>query len=138
VSVIDLFPTILAAASVVPPVSDGLPLGPEGIAVPNPERSSVLMEEHDTLFHPLRASMRIAPNLYGIQRLASRRVVWPEGQTCERRRGDGWEPTRCPADGPELYERMRRLLGTGELLRGDAGKSLSAQDQQALEALGYL
>lgn len=135
VSVTDLFPTLLAAADLHGPPGDGRLLTPEGLS--GEARPYVLFEEHQSLIHPLRDSMKIAPSVYGVQRLSSHRVVWEGGQSCLERRADGWASAPCPEDGAEVLARLEALLGTPVTVE-EGDRPLSEEDRKALEALGYL
>jgi len=140
VTVADLFPTLLEAAGIEPPASDGLSLPREGERDGSADagRSFVWLEEHESLVHPLPPGLRIARHVYGIQGLRNRRVVWPQGQDCARREEHGWRPEPCRGEVEAVLGRIQRLLGPPDTERSDQGRGMSEEDREALEALGYL
>ncbi len=132
VSLVDLFPTILAAAGVEPPPSDGRSLrGSED------RRSFVLLEEHEFLVHPLPKYMKIASHLFGVQRPGFRQLVWDEGERCARRRAGAWQDVTCAAERQRVLESIRAELGAGAE-GAEAEGEMSEEVRQSLEALGYL
>lgn len=139
VSVTDLFPTLLAAAGVDAPPSDGHRLDPEARR-PAGDRRRVLFEEHASRIHPLaREHLRIASHLWGFQTLDRRAVVWEEGGECGRRTADGpWRPEPCPHDGTRILEALRDLLGEPAAGAEDEAGELNEEQRSDLEALGYL
>lgn len=136
VSVTDVFPTLLEAAGIEPPPSDGSPLPRAG--EPGSDRSFVFVEEHESIVHPLPPDLRIAAHVYGIQGLRTRRVVWPQGQECARRDGEGWRAEPCRGEAQETLARIQQVLGKPQTESSDQGRGMSEQDREALEALGYL
>lgn len=139
VSVTDLFPTLLAAAGVDAPPSDGRRLDP-GSRRPAGDRRRVLFEEHAARVHPIaREHLRIASHLWGFQAVDRRAVVWEGGAECRRRTADGpWRSEPCPRGGTRLLETLRDLLGESPAgAEGEAGE-LSEEQRSNLEALGYL
>jgi len=136
VSVTDVFPTLLEAAGIEPPPSDGSPLPRAG--EPGSGRSFVFVEEHESIVHPLPPDLRIAGHVYGIQGLRTRRVVWPQGQECARRDEGEWRAEPCRGDAQETLARIQRVLGKPQTESSDQGRGMSEQDREALEALGYL
>lgn len=135
VSVVDLFPTLLAAAGVEAPASDGRRLTPQGPELAEP-RPHVLLEEHESLSHPLPPGQKVASHLYGVQTLRTQHSVWPGGEQCFERRRGPWRSTECPAGGGNLFASLQVLLATGTT--GEAGAALSEEDVTALRALGYI
>ncbi len=135
-SIVDVFPTILATAGITPPPSDGFILGPTSI----PERGEldvVVIEEHESLVHPLRGPMRIAPHLVGFQSRDFRHVWWRDGEHCANYLDRAWVDTTCPQDDPRRSQIEQRLDSpVAEVAAG--AEPLSAADRQRLEALGYL
>lgn len=140
VTVADLFPTLLEAAGLEPPASDGLSLPREGVreGSAGAGRSFVWLEEHESLVHPLPSGLRLARHVYGIQGLRNRRVVWPQGQDCARREDGGWRPEPCRGEVEAVLDRIRQVLGPPATERSDQGRGMSEEDREALEALGYL
>ena len=136
VSVMDVFPTLLEAAGLEPPASDGSPL--PRVGEPGPDRSLVFFEEHESIVHPLPPDLRIAGHVYGIQGWRTRRVVWPQGQDCARREEEGWRAEPCRGDARETLARIQQVLGKPQTESSDQGRGMSEQDREALEALGYL
>lgn len=136
VAVTDVFPTLLQAAGLEPPPSDGSPLPRAG--EPGPDRSFVFLEEHESIVHPLPSDLRIAAHVYGIQGLRTRRVVWPQGQECARREAGEWRPEPCRGEARETLARIQQVLGKPQTESSDQGRGMSEQDRRALEALGYL
>ena len=136
VSVADLFPTLLAAAGVAPPPGlDGRPLGAAG------DRGRVFFEEHRSRVHLLpNAHLRLGYDVYGVESLAARRVLWEGGQQCARRaEGDlGWRSVPCgEGDAGAALEALHKRLGRPA--SGDySADELSDEDRAALTALGYL
>ena len=121
VSLVDLFPTLLAAAGVEAPASDGRSLGGAGS---EDRRSFVLLEEHEFLVHPLPKYMKIAKHLFGVQRPGFRQLVWDADQECARRRDGVWQAVPCAADRQRVLESIRgrargRSAGGGD--RGGGG-----------------
>ncbi len=136
VSLVDLFPTILAAGGVEPPATDGRSLGRGS----ENRRSFVLLEEHEFLVHPLPEYMKIANHLFGVQRPSFRQLVWDDGERCARRRDGSWRDVPCAAEGRRVLESIRSELGTGHRAAGAEAPegAMSDEVRQSLEALGYL
>lgn len=139
VSLVDLFPTILAAAGVEAPASDGRPLVRGGDEAP---RSFVLLEEHEFLIHPLPAFMKVSQHLFGVQRPDYRQLVWDQGEDCARRRDGAWSKTPCAADRQRILDSIQAELGEAPAETGPDGPSsdetLSDELRESLKALGYL
>ncbi len=138
VSQVDLFATVLKAATIEGPSRDGLPLGDGSEAVLQ-QRREVFMEEHESRIHPLFANMMLARHMYGIQELDRREVVWDGGSKCESRVGDGWVLGPCGANWSERLEWLQTLAEL-PLDRGVSEQSgtLSDEERERLEALGYV
>ena len=136
-SLVDLFPTVLRAAGIEPPPSDGkeLFLDPSG-ASSEDGHSFVFFEEHRSVVHPLPKYVTIAEHLYGIQRPDFRQVVWEVAQDCERRGAAGWETVDCQAEVEEVLAAVRAELG--ERKAQDGGAALSDEVTESLKALGYI
>jgi hypothetical protein len=143
VSQVDLFPTLLAAAGLQPPASDGLALPAPGDP-PLAPRTRVYAEEH--LLPGVHAlpweAMRVAPRLYGVLAPNRRHVLWAGGQECARRTASGWSAAACPLDAPLALGAVLRELGPpGGARESVAPESAAPLDEAArreLRALGYL
>ncbi|HMB55369.1 MAG TPA: sulfatase [Thermoanaerobaculia bacterium] len=135
VSGVDLFPTLLAAAGVEPPASDGLPLSGDG---DGDGHGRVYYEEHSNRFHALQIPRyRIAHHLWGLESASRRRVVWEAGESCAERTAAGWRAAECSGDRERVLAALRDLLGAPT---GDAAVAgeLAEEDRAMLKALGYL
>lgn len=133
-SVVDLFPTILSAASLPVPPGEGLSLSP-GMESALRARTRVLMEEHERPFHPLPGPMRLGRDLYGAQELDTRAIVVDGSLSCFTPPPSGVR-TDCGSKRDALMSEVARLQGTQP-----PGSSLPAPDEEqlrALRALGYL
>lgn len=137
VSNVDLFPTLLRAAGITPPPSDG-----RGLLGEPERRPWVLAEEHEFLVHPLPAFQKIAPHLYGLQRTGHRHLVWDGGEECGELRGevrDGrWVGVPCEVPGAEVLSALEDALGG---LGSSDGTPVGEPDgalAESLEALGYM
>ncbi len=135
-SIVDVFPTILEAAGVPAPPSDGHALGPSGIPGGG-SRELVIMEEHESIVHPLRGPMRLAPHLVGFQSADFRHVWWPEGESCSRVVDGAWVDDDCPRDSERRAAIEQMLASPAEEIAPGA-EPLSEEDRKRLEALGYL
>lgn len=134
VSVVDLYPTILAAAGVDVPPREGFDLAGK------PRRSVALFEEHASLVHPLaNRHLYLADHLWGLRQPRRRRVLWEDGERCAERTAAGaWNPVPCAHDrGRILAAILQRLGGPDREAAAMAGE-VSEGDREALEALGYL
>lgn len=137
-SLVDLYPTLLTAAGVVPPPSDGRGLAAGGGMAGGDARTRQFFEEHESRIHPLTfRRLRIAAELYGVASPRQRSVVWPGGASCAQRDGGGWRSRPCREDGAELLDRLRRLTGGGGGSAAAAGE-VSDEERAHLRALGYL
>ena len=126
VSIVDLFPTVLAAAGVPAPASDGLPL-PTRDAHGTSARDIVFSEEHAMGIHKLFGRLLVADDLYGIERRTQREVVWDDGRDCFALTGSGWRAGSCGPESPMVLveEQLhpppapRRAAGARPRRRGD-------------------
>lgn len=142
VSLVDLYPTVLAAAGLEPPAPvDGRLLtadGPEGSP-----RPYLFFEEHEHRVHPLDGRMKIASHLYGVQKPSFRQVAWEAGGECARLENgpdgrESWRRIPCPEGGDVVLEQIEAVLGPRIGGRpADAGV-VSDDMRKSLEALGYL
>ena len=140
VSVVDLFPTLLAAAGIEPPPGDGvlLPRGDGGGAAGR--RRHVFAEEHVSRVHPLpNRFLFVAPDLYAIQGRGVRQVLWEGGRECARAGADGpWRPAPCRGDGERILAALVRRLGRLPAVEARDAGELDDALRGELEALGYL
>ncbi len=136
-SLVDLYPTILAAAGVEPPPSDGL-------RVPGPASGAtkthpyLLLEEHSSLVHPLPKNMRLARHLFGVQRQGFRQLVWEEEQSCARRNGTPrgpWLGVACETDAAGVLAAIEERLGRRPQTDGE---EVLDDLKDMLRNLGYL
>ena len=134
VSIVDVYPTILKTLGLPSPPGDGRALRPDGVLG---ERDYVVMEEHESLVHPLRGPMKVAAHLYGLQEPDFRHVWWEGGAQCARWADNAWLPADCPED-DERRAALELALASPreELIEG--AEPLSEDDRAKLEALGYL
>lgn len=145
VSLVDLFPTVLAAAGIEPPASDGRNLAP-GAGDGRDRRTFVLLEEHEFLVHPLPKNMKVAHHLFGVQRPGFRQLVWKDGAECARLRDGEWQETDCSAERERVLRSIQAELRVEDRTPEDGqtpdGRTpdgpLSDEMRQSLEALGYL
>ncbi|MCP4655540.1 MAG: sulfatase [bacterium] len=135
VSLVDLFPTILAATGIDPPPNDGRALGPD--AKESDPRSWVLLEEHASIVHPVPQRLWIAQHVYGVQRLGFRQLLGEGYQDCARRNGEQWDNVTCTSDLHAALEAVTTELGT--MPRPDTVEGPVLDEvREALEALGYM
>ena len=141
VSVVDLFPTLLAAAGIEPPPSDGLhlPRGDDDGSAAR-RRRHVFAEEHVSRVHPLpNPHLFVAPDLYAIQGRRARQVLWEGGRECARTGPDGaWRPAPCAGDGERILRALVRRLGRLPAAEARGAGELDETLRAELEALGYL
>ena len=136
VSTLDLFPTVLEAAGIRPPASDGLSLVPED--EPRLQsRSAVFSEEHEMGMHTPVGRLRIDRHVYGVESLLRRSVAWSAGEECFERWNSAWRSATCTAPGATM-RLVEATLGGPGLLDGGAGVSLSPSDMEKLKAIGYV
>lgn len=138
VSLVDLYPTIAAAAGFEVPASDGVEFRLASVDRLK-AREAVLMEEHKSRFHQLPGPFRIADHLFGLQSLDRREVFFPGFIECQRRLDEQWTDTPCSATWRERIDQlapaMRATLDT------EAAASVADLDEaeaERLRALGYL
>ena len=134
VSVVDLFPTVLAAAGVDVPESEGFDLAAE------PRRSVALLEEHAGRVHALsNEHMFLADHLWGLRQPRRRRVLWDGGERCARLAAGGvWTQVPCTPGGERILAAIQQRLGTPDQESARMAGALSQKDREALAALGYL
>ncbi|MFV2072400.1 MAG: sulfatase [Thermoanaerobaculales bacterium] len=138
VSQVDLFATLVGAVDSNPSPMDGISLRPAHLDA-LAQRDTVFMEEHEMRIHPLFTVMKIAPNVYGIQQLLFRQIVWKGNTSCSRLTADGWRQEACTVG---WQERMAELEVVAALpIEGDleiVQEGLTDDLRRRLEALGYL
>ncbi len=134
VSLVDLYPTILEAAGLTPPASDGRSLGLDR----TPAHPFVFLEEHESLVHPLIGHMRIAGHLFGVQKAHFRQVVWAEDQQCQRREGGLWAGVPCQTERGVVLDQIQEALDPPEASDAPQTEWMSPEMKRRLEALGYL
>ncbi len=134
VSGVDLFPTVLAAAGLDPPPTEGFDLAGR------PRRSLALFEEHGGRVHGLvNRHLYLADHLWGMRQARLRRVFWQGGEKCAQLAdGGAWNPVACPPGGDRILAAIQKRLGAPEEGAAAATGSLSEKDREALKALGYL
>jgi arylsulfatase A-like enzyme len=139
VSVADLFPTLLAAAGLEPPPSDGQPL-PRAGQDAGRGRAYVLSEEHESIVHPRPvAGFGLAPHLLGVQSRAFRQVVWDRGASCSTGGPGAWSPAACVASWQQVVAGLGVPLVSDALaVRRPGADELSPEQRAQLTALGYL
>ncbi len=136
VSVVDLYPTVLEAAGIRPPASDGISLVPQN----EPRLQSrpvVFSEEHEMGMHTPIGRLRIDRHVYGVESVARRSFAWSAGEECFERWNSAWRAATCTAPGATM-RLVEATLGGPGLLDGGAGVSLSASDMEKLKAIGYI
>jgi hypothetical protein len=136
VSVVDLYPTMLAAAGIEVPASDGVPLGSTGDR-DLVSRSLVFAEEHELGIHRPVGRLRLDAHVYSVEALWRRSVAWSTGEDCFERRGRRWRGLDCPTESSTMSLIAERLVPP-ELLEGGELVDLTDQDMERLEALGYV
>ena len=133
VSIVDVFPTVLEAAGVPAPVSDGLPLtAGDGRGS---RREIVFSEEHAMGIHKLFGRLYVADDLYAIERRTQREVVWENGRDCFALAGNGWIAGDCFPGSPMAL--IEEQLQPPRLLAGQQVPSLAEEEMDKLRALGY-
>lgn len=137
VSIVDLFPTILAVAGVAAPPSDGIDLAPAG-ARALAARRTVVAEEHERAFHPLYANMRIDRDLFRLQARERMMLVTNRTTICHLPDGDSWRVVDCTApeaaDMPSVPELVRDSFHSEP--RGH--REMDEEQIRNLRSLGYL
>ncbi len=135
VSVVDLYPTILAAAGIDSPPREGFDLAGR------PRRSVALFEEHAGPVHPLvNRHLFLADHLWGLRRARRRRVLWKDGERCAELApaGGAWQEVPCPPDKGRILAALQQRLGAPDEAAAARAGELSEKDREALRALGYL
>ena len=141
VSQVDLFPTVLAAAGVEAPPSDGRPLSAPsaGPADGAEGHRFVLFEEHHALVHPLHEYMQVAQHLFGVQRPGFRQLVWDAGEECARLADGDWVAAPCTTEREQVLQSIKSQLRIGETAApASPDAPMSDELRESLEALGYL
>jgi hypothetical protein len=125
---------MLQAAGLEPPSNDGipLPLADRGRA---PGRAIVFSEEHAMGIHKLFGRLRVADDLYGIERREQREVVWDDGRDCFALAHGGWTAGDCASESP--MELVEEQLQPPRLLAGQQVPDLGEDEMERLRALGY-
>ncbi len=136
VSLVDLFPTLLHAAGVEAPASDGRLLMP-GTDNGSPPHPYVFLEEHQSMVHPLPKNLKLANHVFGVQRGAFRQLIWEEQQQCSRLAAGGWHEESCATEAPNVLAAIRAQLGLATLEEGDEA-AVPEELRESLEALGYM
>lgn len=137
VSIVDLFPTILAVAGVEAPPSDGIDLSPAG-ARALAKRPMVMVEEHERAFHPLYANMRIDRDLFRLQTRERMMLVTNRTTICHLPDGDSWRVIDCmapeAADMPSVPELVRDSFHAEPF----GHREMDEEQVRNLRSLGYL
>ncbi len=109
VSQVDLFASILTAVGIDAPAHDGQLLA----AAVEEERKArlIFLEEHESRVHPLPRRLKIAPHVYGVQRLRRRQIVWKSGGHCYRQENGAWREETCQTSPEEALSRVEQTLG---------------------------
>jgi arylsulfatase A-like enzyme len=131
VSVVDLYPTLLAAAGLAPGSVDGLALSPKAA----PGRELAFCEEHAMGIHQPIGRMRIADRVYGVEWRDRRELLWSGGRECFRRAAGGWAPADCPES--SAMELVRAFLPPAGAAAGQAITDLDEEELERLRVLGY-
>jgi hypothetical protein len=134
VSIVDLFPTVLEAAGLEPPSSDGIPL-PVADRGHAHARAIVFSEEHAMGIHKLFGRLRVADDLYGIERRAQREIVWEDGRDCFALSEVGWTADGCASESSMAL--VQEQLQPPRLLAGQQVPDLGEEEMERLRALGY-
>ena len=93
-------------------------------------------EEHAMGIHRLFGRLKVADNLYGIERPELREVVHDSGRECFALGRDGWEPVVCPPGSP--MDLVEKTLNPPSLLAGQQATGLDEDEKEKLRALGYV
>jgi arylsulfatase A-like enzyme len=137
VSIVDLFPTILAVAGADAPPSDGIDLSAAG-ARALAARRMIVAEEHERAFHPLYANMRIDRDLFRLQTRERMMLVTNRTTICHLPNGDSWRVVDCTApeasDMPSVPELVRDSFRSEPRGR----REMDEEQIRNLRSLGYL
>jgi hypothetical protein len=137
-SLVDLYPTIAAAAGIEVPASDGLEFSAASTAALE-ARERIFIEEHESRFHQLEGPAWIADHLVGLQWLDRREVFWPGAIECARRDGGDWIDEACARDWQECLTELDEAMRTAFERDTDfSALDLDEAEAEALRALGYL
>ncbi len=137
VSQVDIFRTVLDMAGLSAPPGDGIGLATvaEGHA---PDRSLVLIEEHQSRIHPLIEHMMVAQQVFGLQMLRRREVVWQGGIECSELAGSRWLGVPCPGTWHDREPLVRSMITVAEPGDHATADQLSEDERRSLQALGYV
>jgi arylsulfatase A-like enzyme len=135
VSVVDLFPTLLHWAGVPPPDTDGRML-PSPATPGDDDRRFVFAEEHAMGIHELFGRLKVAEQVFSVERRTTREVVWVDGRECFRGDDESW--TRVDCDDSDPTALLRQHLSPPDLQAGPRTGGLDAEAAEKLRALGYL
>lgn len=85
--------------------------------------------------HKLFGRLRVADDLYGVERLMQREVVWEDGRDCFALAAGGWTAGDCASASPMAL--VEELLQPPHLLAGQQVPDLGEEEMERLRALGY-
>ena len=85
--------------------------------------------------HKLFGRLRVADDLYAIERRTQREVVWENGRDCFALAGNGWIAGDCFPGSPMAL--IEEQLQPPRLLAGQQVPSLAEEEMDKLRALGY-
>lgn len=137
VSIVDLFPTILAAAGVDAPPSDGIDLAPAG-ARALAARRTIVAEEHERAFHPLYANMRVDRDLFRLQARDRMMLVTNRTAVCHLPDGDSWRAVDCTAPEAADMPSVPALVRDSFRSEPRGHREMDEEQIRNLRALGYL
>ncbi len=138
VSQVDLFPTVLRAAGLVPPSSSGHALD-GGDAAALAARGEVWTEEHAARVHQLSNRLKLADHLVGRLQAARREIGWPGGAECAEGGFASWIAVPCAVGFAELVAAAPEAVAATIVVEaGFTAADLSPDDAARLRALGYL
>lgn len=137
VSIVDLFPTILRAAGLTAPPSDGIDLSRASASALS-AREAIVIEEHERPFHPFYPNMKIDTDLFRLQTRERMMIVTNSAKICHLPGPAGWREVDCAspeaADMPSIPELVR------DSFRATPRSHREMDDEQIqnLRSLGYL
>ncbi|HET8774518.1 MAG TPA: sulfatase [Thermoanaerobaculia bacterium] len=137
VSIVDLFPTILAVAGVDAPPSDGIDLAPAG-ARALAARRTVVAEEHERAFHPLYANMRVDRDLFRLQARERMMLVTNRTTICHLPDGDAWRVVDCTAPEASDMPSVPQLVRDSFHVEPRGHREMNEEQIRNLRSLGYL